>query len=88
MTFVYILEDFAYSDFEYWVLTHEKHYTMSEFKAIIKEAMGKVEERYWFHEKLFKIIEEEYGFKRDYGDAVPTIHIDDLEREMDKENKE
>lgn len=85
MVYVYILEDFCYSDFEYWVLTHEKHYTRSEFKNIVKEAMGKVEERYWFHEKLFKILEDEYGFKLDYGKIIPVVHIDELEREIEKE---
>ncbi len=81
--YVYILENYAYSDFEYYVFVHEKHYTKSEFKEIVKEAMKKVKTKryHWnFEGELFNILREEYGFED--GDMIPTFHIDNLEKEL------
>lgn len=87
MTYIYILEDFAYSDFEYYIFAHEKHYTDEEFKEIVKEAMKKVKKtRYYFEfeRELFEILRNEYGFIDAY-DIVPIFHIGDLERELKNE---
>lgn len=87
MSYVYVLEDFAYSDFEYFLLTHEKHFSDSEFKNIVKEVIKKTEKQssysYMFHRDLFKILEEEYGFE-DGDETVPVFHIDDLIRELEE----
>lgn len=67
MTYIYQLTAFEYSDFRYWLLTHEKKYTEEEFKAIVKEADSKVEVE-WVHfnyiNYLIYVLVHEYGFKR------------------------
>ena len=84
MTYIYILENFAYSDFTYYLFAHEKHYTDNEFKEIVKEAMKKVKNTrfsYEFERELFNILRNEYGFI-DGEDIVPIFHIHDLEKEL------
>ena len=86
-SYTYILEDYAYSDFEYYILSHEKQYTQKEFKEIIKKAMIKTNKTcpygivYLRHQALFDILKKEYGF-HDAEETTPIIHLDDLRREL------
>ena len=84
MTYIYILENFAYSDFTYYLFAHEKHYTDDEFKEIVKEAMKKVKNTKFewdFERKLFDVLKSDYGFV-DGEDIVPIFHIFDLQKEL------
>ena len=72
MTYIYQLTAFEYSDFRYWLLTHEKKYTEEEFKAIVKEADSKVE--------VEGTIEPEYTASDD------IVHLPEQIEEMMPEN--
>ncbi len=66
MTYIYELTAHEYSDFTYWLLTHEKKYTEEEFKTIVKEADSKIK-RHWndwrYINDLLSILGQQYGFK-------------------------
>lgn len=64
--YVYELTAFEYSDFSYWLLSHEKKYSEEEFKAIVREADSKIKKNcheWGYINDLISILGQQYGFK-------------------------
>jgi hypothetical protein len=70
--YIYEIQAFAYSDFEHWILTHEKRYTKKEFLKIVEKARSEIKmDRDAFLHKtstcypydLINKLTTEYGFK-------------------------
>lgn len=66
MTYIYELTAYEYSDFTYWLVSHEKKYTKEEFKAILEEAASKINtdtSAYSYIPDLLSILGQQYGFR-------------------------
>lgn len=70
--FVYEIQAFAYSDFEHYILLHEKEFNKIEFRKMIEKARQKAKKiadksfdtwlRHRYPINFIKILEEDYGF--------------------------
>ena len=84
--YAYVLENYAYSFFEYKILLHPQKFTENEFKEIIKKAMNETEPTmydYQFFNELESLLKEKYGFI-DGEDIIPTLHLADVQKELKK----
>ena len=72
MMFIYEIQAFAYSDFEHYILLHEKQFTKIEFRKMIEKSRQKAKQKavesdefYWsynYPESFIKFMKEDYGF--------------------------
>ena len=65
--YLYELQSYEYSNFSYWLLSHEKQYSEEEFLEIVKEADSKIKKspRDWnYIYDLLSVLGQKYGFKR------------------------
>ena len=75
--FIYVVEAYAYSDFETHILTHNENYTVEEFKQIVENAQKRTKTvsdtiAYDYSSKLLHLLITDYGFE--YFN-YPCVHI-------------
>ena len=71
--FVYEIQAFAYSDFEDYILVHEKQFTETEFRKMIEIARQKAKKKmitdddfFWkynYPDNFIHFLKEDFGFK-------------------------
>lgn len=78
--YIYEIQAYDYSNFSYWLISHEKKYTKEEFKKICEEADKKIKTKFtdWnYVSDLISMLCQQYGFK-----SVKSIpcRIDKIDR--------
>lgn len=76
--YIYELQAFDYSNFSYWLLSHEKKYSEKEFQEIVKEAHSKIKksrrDRGYIND-LISVLGQKYGFRSVHP---VTCHLDNI----------
>ena len=70
--FIYEIQAFAYSNFEHYILLHEKQFNKIQFRKMIEKSRQKAKQKadendefYWMYdypENVIKFMKEDYGF--------------------------
>ena len=70
--FIYEIQAFAYSDFQHYILLHEKQFNKIQFRKMIEKSRQKAKQKakendefYWsynYPENFIKFMKEDYGF--------------------------
>ena len=84
---IYQLEDYAYSDFEFLLLGHMEKYSQNEFEKIVLEAYKIAEKSTTYYQlgRVAEIMCNEYGFVRI---CPKTAHLSDVKKTLGHLHKE